>query len=72
MRWGRGAATEPRRILQRWRLQGMHTENAGEVSARHGQRGFRAARRRMLGAEDPTSPLDHVLHDGLDFEQVVA
>ena len=29
-------------------------------------------RERMRGAEDPTSPLDNVLHDGLGFEQVVA
>ena len=33
---------------------------------------LRASRVRMRGAEDPPSPLDCVLHDGLGFEQVVA
>ena len=37
-----------------------------------GQELLRATRFRMRRAEDPPSPLDHVLHDGLGFEHVVA
>ena len=33
---------------------------------------FGAKRCFIRGAEDPSSPLDHVLHDGLGFEQVAA
>ena len=44
----------------------------GEFRARLGKAFLRAKRLRMRGAEDPPSPLDHVLHDGLGFEQVVA
>ena len=45
---------------------------AGELRARLGQRGLYAERVRMRGAEDPPSPLEHVLHDCLGFEQVIA
>ena len=44
---------------------------AGEIHAHVGQNGLRAARLRMRGAEDPPPLLDHVLHDGFGFEQVV-
>ena len=36
------------------------------------QKRFALVRVRMRRAEDPTSPLDHVQHDGLGFEHVVA
>ena len=45
---------------------------AGEFSAHVGQYGFIIARVRMRGTEDPPPPLDHVLHDALGFEKVVA
>ena len=44
----------------------------GEFCARAGQILLSGKRVRMRGAEDSPSPLDHVLHDGLGFEQVVA
>ena len=37
-----------------------------------GQRVLCAKRGWMRGAEDTPSPLDHVLPDALDFEQIVA
>ena len=40
--------------------------------AQLGRRNLRSARVRMRGAKDPPPPLDHVLHDALGFEQVVA
>ena len=44
----------------------------GEFRAHVGQRGLRSDRVRVRGAEDPPSPGNHVLRDGLGFEQVVA
>ena len=43
-----------------------------DVFAYEGQHVLCVKRLRMRGAEDPTSPLDNVLHDDLGFEQVVA
>ena len=48
------------------------SSSAGEFLARNGQRTLYLKRFRMRGAEDSPSPLDHVLHDGLGFDQVVA
>ena len=44
----------------------------GEFFVHFGQPYLGAKRIRMRGAEDPTPPLDYVLHDGFGFEQVVA
>ena len=44
----------------------------GEFRAHGGQPSLRRDRVRVRGAEDPPSPGNHVLHDGLGFEQVVA
>ena len=72
-----------RRVAEAWRT-GLRTYLAatkadvtpslrvGEFRASVGQSALREARVRMRGTEDPTSPLDYVLHDGLNFEQVVA
>jgi len=40
--------------------------------AHSGQLALCVARARVRGTEDPPPPLDHVLHDGLGFKQVVA
>ena len=45
---------------------------AGEFFADPSERGLTRAGGRMRGTEDPSPPLDHVLHDGLGFEHVVA
>ena len=50
-------------------LRNLHV---GECRAHVGQDALANARYRMRGAEDPSPPLDYVLHDGLGFEQVVA
>ena len=42
------------------------------LRARAGQHALCATRFRMRVTEDPPSPLDHVLQDGLCFERVVA
>ena len=44
----------------------------GEFRAHVGQYYLALARVRMRGSKNPSSPLDHVLHDGLGFQQVVA
>ena len=43
-----------------------------QTRERFGQDLFSENRVRMRGAEDPPSPLNNVLHEGLGFEQVVA
>ena len=55
-----------------WRWALTLRLHVGEFLAHGGQHGLGPARIWMRGTEDPPPSLDHVLHDGLGFEQVVA
>ena len=46
--------------------------DGGQSCARETEVFLAATRVRMRGTEDPPSPPDHVLHDSLGFEHVVA
>ena len=65
--------TSPQAYLEAVRLTPNLLVHAPRESLPHvGQRALGANRFGMRGAEDPPPPLDHVLHDGLRLQQVVA
>ena len=71
-RAGGGVPVRGGLILRRRRLSLRRIYECGEFRAHAGQKRLGVERVRMRGTEDPPSPLDHVLRDGLGFEQVVA
>ena len=63
-----GWRTGPRTYLAAVEAELTPNLRAGEFRAHTGKIVLCVKRLRMRGTEDPTSPLEHVLEDGLGFE----